>query len=55
MNLTVALFIFGCLAIVVGAIMTIKKSANKFMLTEEQKKKIHDREIEQKKKDEWNN
>lgn len=52
MNLEIILLVFCCLAIVVGAIMTIRKSANKFILTEDQKKKIQQREIEQQHKDE---
>jgi uncharacterized membrane protein YqgA involved in biofilm formation len=51
MNLTILLLIFCCLAVVIGSIMTIRKSANKFILSDEQKKKIKQREIEQQQKD----
>lgn len=54
MELEVLLLIFCCLAIVIGAIMTVRKSANKFILSEEQKKKIKKREIEQRQKDKLN-
>ena len=54
MELEALLLIFCCLAIVVGAIMTIRKSAQKFILTKEQKKRIQQREMEQQQKDKIN-
>lgn len=54
MNLTILLLIFCCLAIVIGAIYTIKQSANKFILSKEQKEKIQRRETEQQLKDKLN-
>ncbi len=49
--MTTYLLIFACFAIVIGALMLILQSAKKFKLTDEQLKKIKQREQQQSLKD----
>lgn len=51
MNIEVIVIIISCIALVIGAIMMIKKSAKSFKLTEKQLQKIKHREAEQQLKD----
>ena len=52
MSKAILLFIIiGSLALILGAVFLIKKSAKKFKLTDEQLKKIKERELEQLNKD----
>ena len=48
------LIVFCCLALALGALMLILRSAKKFRLTEDQLKKIKARELEQQQKDKAN-
>ncbi len=51
MDITSILLIFCCLAIIIGAVMTLRHSAKKFKLTDEQLKKVKERADEQQLKD----
>ncbi len=54
MTFSAMLIIFITLAIIVGGIMVLKKSAKKFNLTDEQLKEIKRRKKEQNEKDNQN-
>ena len=51
MTLGTTIIIIGSLALILGSILLLKKSAKKFNLSDEQMKNIQTREQEQKNKD----